>query len=497
MPDNDTAEVKRRLGDQAWRLNNLYTIETKGGQVIPFRMNWAQEDLYESLWHRNLILKARQLGMSTFIGVLQLDTALFNKNTHCGTIAHDRESVEELFQRNIKGVYDRLPEWLRQAVPEESSSAKKLSFPNGSSIRVATSLRSGVVQLLHVSEFGKICAKSPDKAKEVVTGSFETVGQEGLIFIESTAEGREGYFYDYATQAQNSQDAQKELTTLDWRFFFYPWWQHPDYVMSPRGVVITQDRHKYFNEIEAKLGRKLSPERRAWYVKKAEVLGEDMLREYPSLPEESFQETLAGAYYGDQMKQARKDGRITRVPVDPGLAVDTWWDLGMDDSTTIWFIQRHGMEYRAVDYYENNGEGLAHYAKVLQDKGYSYGEHVAPHDIAVRELGSGQSRIDRARELGIRFSQSPRLPVVDGIEEVRNIIPLCWFDEEACDEGIRSLEAYRKEWDERLGRYRAKPLHNWASHGADAFRTGAQHRGNSRAKAVSRPVKRVNATGWT
>ena len=210
--DESIAEAKRNLADQAWRLNNLYKIQTKDGRIVPFRMNWAQQDLFDDLWYRNLILKARQLGMSTFIGVLQLDTVLFNDNIHCGTIAHDRESVEELFNRNIKATYDRLPEWLRQARPEESSTAKKLSFPNGSSIRVATSLRSGTMQILHVSEFGKVCAKYPDKAKEIVTGSFESVSTDGLIFIESTAEGREGYFYEYSQQAQANPVSYTHLT---------------------------------------------------------------------------------------------------------------------------------------------------------------------------------------------------------------------------------------------------------------------------------------------
>ena len=180
-----------------------------------------------------------------------------------------------------------------------------------------------------------------------------------------------------------------------------------------------------------------------------------------------------GAYYARQLRDARKEGRITRVPYDPSVAVDTWWDLGMDDSTSIWFTQDVGLEVHVIDYLEHNGEGLEWYAKALQDKGYIYGRHVAPHDIQVRELGTGKSRKEIAEKLGISFDVAPKLSLDDGIEACRQIFAKCWFDSEKCRDGLYALENYRRQWSERDQVFKERPVHDWASHAADAFRTFA------------------------
>ena len=149
----------------------------------------------------------------------------------------------------------------------------------------------------------------------------------------------------------------------------------------------------------------------------------------------------------------------------------------MADSTAIWFFQHlpvgHAGEWRFVDYYEASGESLAHYAKVLAEKGYNYGVHIAPHDIAVRELGSGKSRLETAAQLGIRFQVCPQQPVQDGIEAVRQVLPVAWFDREKCKQGLQCLWGYQREWDDLYGRFKDKPRHDWTSHGADAMRYAA------------------------
>jgi phage terminase large subunit len=186
----------------------------------------------------------------------------------------------------------------------------------------------------------------------------------------------------------------------------------------------------------------------------------------------SFDAAILGAYYGRILDEAQRDGRICRVPYDPATTVETWWDLGVGDSTAIWFVQKAGREVHVIDYHEMTGEGLAYYAKVLQQKPYVYGRHIAPHDIAVRELGTGRSRIEIAAELGLRFETAPRLPVDDGINSVRMMLPKCWFDAERCAIGLEALRQYRKDYDDRLKAFRDKPRHDWTSHAADAFRTG-------------------------
>ena len=188
----------------------------------------------------------------------------------------------------------------------------------------------------------------------------------------------------------------------------------------------------------------------------------------------SFTSGNVGNYYAALLETADHDGRIGHVPYNPSLPVETWWDLGVGDATSIWFMQSiFGREFRFVDFYESHGVGLTHYAKILKDKPYVYGTHIAPHDINVREFTTGVARIEVARDLGLYFEIAPKLLLAEGIDAVRRLLPLCWFDKEKCKRGLRALKDYRKAWDERKKVYTNTPVHDWASHPADAFRTGA------------------------
>ena len=184
----------------------------------------------------------------------------------------------------------------------------------------------------------------------------------------------------------------------------------------------------------------------------------------------SFEASVRGAIYAKEMTEARDAGRIGRVAYDPALSVDTVWDLGVGDATAIIFAQRVGRERRIIDYYEASGEGLQHYAKVLQQKRYVYGKHWGPHDIKVRELSSGKSRLEIAEKLGIRFEIVPDVDLEDGINAARLAFPLTWIDSETCRPLIEALQNYRRDYNTRLGEFKATPVHDWSSHGADAFR---------------------------
>lgn len=187
----------------------------------------------------------------------------------------------------------------------------------------------------------------------------------------------------------------------------------------------------------------------------------------------SFTAPVIGAYYGEGIRKAEEQGRISSVPLNEGMQVHTAWDLGIDDSMTIWFFQFIGQEIHFIDYYENSGEGLAHYIQNLQSKGYIYGKHYAPHDIEVRELGTGKSRYEVAKSLGIKFEIGKNESVEDGINAARSVFSRCWFDREKTQRGIAALKNYRKEWDDKNKVFKSNAKHDWASHGADAFRTFA------------------------
>ena len=198
------------------------------------------------------------------------------------------------------------------------------------------------------------------------------------------------------------------------------------------------------------------------------TMGEDR---YEQEFECSFEAAIVGAYYAMEMKTATQDNRITTVPYDPSVGVVTAWDLGIGDSTAIWFAQYVGQEIRVIDYYENSGVGLDHYAKELSSKNYHYMDHILPHDVQVKELGTGKSRLETLHNLGIQdVTIAPKLAIEDGIQAARSMLNRCWFDEEKCNRGIEALRQYRREFDEKNKTWRGRPLHDWTSHGADAWR---------------------------
>jgi hypothetical protein len=208
-----------------------------------------------------------------------------------------------------------------------------------------------------------------------------------------------------------------------------------------------------------------------------------------------FESGNEGSYYGRLLAVAKDDGRISRVPYEPGSPVHTSWDLGVGDATAVWFFQVVGRERRYIDYYEASGEGLPHYIHTLQQRGYVYGRHFAPHDIEVREFSSGVSRIDTARNLGIRFETIPQHAVEDRIETTRQLIPRCVFDAERCKDGIAALRSYHKERDEKRDTWRPHPVHDWSSHGADAFGYGAMARVDGPQQSWNRPAS-TEAPPW-
>jgi len=186
MPD-EYIPTKEELADKLWRLNNLYYVTNKEGQAVKFVLNATQKELYEREWHQMLVLKARQLGVTTYFSINFLDECFWHGNTHAGIIAHRKEDAEQIFKQKVKYAYDRMPQWTRTFNSATNDRSGELAFENGSSYRVSTGFRSGTYQRLLVSEFGKICAKSPDVAKEIVTGSLNTVSSDQVIAIESTA----------------------------------------------------------------------------------------------------------------------------------------------------------------------------------------------------------------------------------------------------------------------------------------------------------------------
>ena len=185
----------------------------------------------------------------------------------------------------------------------------------------------------------------------------------------------------------------------------------------------------------------------------------------------SFNAANSGTYYGPQMEAAEREGRIMDLPWDANKLVHTWWDIGVNDTTAIWFVQRVGPWIHCIDYVEESGQGIDYYAKILKERPYNYGQHIGPHDLKVREWGSGGTkRLDAARALGIKFTVAPNIPRQDGIDAVRRSLSKFRYDSSKCKRGVYAMQSYAKLWDDERKCYKNEPHHNWASNGADSFR---------------------------
>lgn len=475
VPKNK-AELEELMANREWRLNNLYFIRNKDGQRVIFKMNGAQRKFHEEKHNKNINLKARQMGFTTYIQIYGLDKCLFTPDHAMGVIAHTKNDAQTFFKDKIKFAYDNLPDNIKKAIPATSDSAMELSFSNGSKIIVGVSLRSGTYQTLHVSEYGKLSAKDPEKAKEVKSGALNTVPKNGEVFIESTAEGRTGVFYDMCQISRKQHEKGEKLTPMDYKFHFFPWYEDPSYQLNI-AVRPTNDQKEYFDNLE-RANIKTTKRQRNWYIKKSEEQGDVMKQEFPSTPDEAFEQSMEGAYFAKQMSQLRKGNRLRQIPIDPIEPIHTFWDLGRD-TTSIWFFQKVGFDYRFIDYFENSGEGMEYYIHVLKERNdngrkYNYGICWLPHDGSRKSISAELSPQDILWRNGFEVSIVPRTTSKSlSIERARQVLPQCWFDDKRCAQGIIHLDSYRKEWDDKLGTWKRNPLHDEHSHGADAFMTFA------------------------
>lgn len=506
-------EWELALSSPRWRLfsGQLYKIMVKGdddteGHVLPFKPLYAQRQFLDALHYRNIILKARQLGFTTLIAILWLDHALFNPDQRVGIIAHSLEDAASIFRDKVKFAYNNLPEELKAKMPLKRDSAKEIHFAhNNSAIRVATSMRSGTIHRLHISEMGKIAAKYPEKAKEIVTGSLPAVPETGIAIIESTAEGQQGEFYDMASRAEAlaqmiEGNPERKLSRTEWKFHFFPWWRDPKYVTDPKSITITDADHAYFNTIEIEAGTELSLPQRAWYVAKRENDfsgdGEKMWQEMPSTSEECWRKSTQGTFYAKQLARARVQGRIGIVRHLEQIRVNTFWDIGAGDGTGIWLHQYVGTQDRFIRYIEGWGEGYAYYVRLLRETGYVFGGMFLPHDATHERQQADRiaSPLDELQKLAPDWSWHivPRVETIQhGIELTRAKFSNAWFDEEGCEDGLNHLALYRKKWNARLGVYSHEPEKlEGHSEAADSFRQWAQGFDPALVQARQRPRRR-------
>tara|TARA_R110000796_G_scaffold126309_3_gene241055 strand:- start:110 stop:1396 length:1287 start_codon:yes stop_codon:yes gene_type:complete len=395
---------------------------------IPYKPRDLQGEMHESVKRWNVLVMHRRFGKTVW--------AVNHLIKHCLTCELPRPRVAFVaptFTQAKRIAWDYV-KYYAGVIPGVSFNETELrvDFPNGGRVMLLSaenpdSLRGIYLDLCVFDEFGM---QNPRVWNEVVRPALSD-RQGGAVFLGTPA--GHNHFYDVLEQAKS----ETENGSDQW---FYK--------------VVKASESKLVKEEELEAAKSMmTPE------------------QYEQEFECSFTAAIIGAYYGRLLAEADEQNRVTKVPYDPAYPVHTAWDLGINDCTAIWFAQVfRGGAVHVIDYYENSGVGLDHYAEVLRRKDYHWGDHLAPHDIEVRELGSGKSRLETAFTLGIRFRVIPKMKIVDGINAARMLLPKCYFDKEKTVEGLEMLRQYRQEFDEKRKVFRDHPRHDYTSHSADAFR---------------------------
>lgn len=411
--------------------------------VIPYRPRFLQRVIHEAIerYRWSVVVCHRRFG-KTVLAINQLQKAALLCDKPRPRFAY----VAPTYRQGKAVAWDYMKHYAGN-IPGVAinESELRIDYPTGGQVRIygadnPDSLRGIYLDGIVLDEYGLM---GPTVFSEVIRPLLSD--RQGWALFVGTPNGK-NQFYDVAQRAQRDQE-----------------WFFASYRASDTGIIP-----------DAELASA-----------RLQMTADEYAQEY----ECSFEASVKGAIYARELQACREDGRLTRVPHEPRLPVDTDWDLGVGDATAIWFSQSlPSGEVRLIDYYENSGFGLSHYADVLtrkRDEGrWVYGQHHGPHDIEVRELGTGKSRLHTAAELGLHFNVVARHSLEDGINAVRMLLPRCYFDSEKAQRGLEALQNYKWDYNTRINEFKPLPVHDWASHGADAFRTLAQRQwAPSRAQA--------------
>ena len=483
-PQTDIDYRKNFANSKLWRMNHWYHIIDKDGEKIWFVMNYAQHKAYaRQLRHgRSIILKSRQRGISTFFLIDYFDDAICLDNLTVGMQSYGLEESAALLEK-LTVAWEELTDENKELLEIDmvKSNTKAMGFSNGSQIKVATSFRGTTLHRLHVSELGKIASKDPKKARELATGTLQAIKAGNPVAIESTAEGRYNAFFEWWYKAV---DHVGDMALKDFDPVFMSWVDDPDCVADIKQLVSDDDRLELdkieyeWADYDNAVGFKLTERQINWFVAARRELGDKFYQEYPHTPESAFDSVRDGAYYS---RLWREEGHVfvetdSNSLYDPALLVHTAWDLGMNDMMVLVFFQLHMKEIRIVDEYHNHGEGLEHYAGVMRTKrklhGYEYGLCILPHDAKVTDMTSATTRYKGLYDLGVRGLRVLKRTrdINQDIECVRRAIPNMWICEKRAGYIVKMMHRYSKKWDEILGAFRDKPLHDEWSNPADSVR---------------------------
>ena len=430
----ETNQAEQTFTSRLWRLENLYFIKDKKGKVTKFKLKSSQRKLLDDLHSRNIILKARQLGMSTFIAILFLDECLFKKNTSAAIVADKIENGKNIFKK-VEFAWDNLNKQVKEQLnlQSDSDSTSEMSWTNGSSFKVGTTLHSGTYQCLHISEYGPLCNQSPEKADDVKKSALPTVPADGgIVFIESTAEGEGNDFHQMCIDAMDLQTKLKTenrpLFPMEYRFHFFPWFEEKEYRVQG-DVKISASLTSYFNNLERRLSITIDKEQRNWYALTEKDLKARMKEQHPSTPDEAFLSSGNKQFNPEILEQKMQNETFDPVFVDEdlqifvpykrghayGVGADVSDGVGLDSSTAcvIDFTSN-----QVVATYKSNTIDPVNFAFDLARIGNMYGVAI----IAPENNRTGHTTCVKLQEIYPNIYQFELL----GYTELKQTIRLGW-----------------------------------------------------------------------
>jgi len=462
LSDSEKDELRERLADPVWRLHNLYTIVDKFGHEIPFVPTDEQAALIHAVYvlgqKRHVILKARQMGFSTLIELMILDACYFGENVQASIVDRSQGDASEKLKSKCKLAFEKLGA-LKEKLVEDSS--KTLKWLNGSSINAGKNARGGTNQWLHVSEWGPIAHEDPLRSEEIKTGALPTA-EKGVVILETTFKGgKGGHFYELLKTAMETPEEHR--TAKDFRFWFFPWYLDKGYTLEGSLEAIPATIRAYLTEKEVELGVSFSDGQKLWYSKTASEQGIFMFREYPTTPEEAMQAPVEGAVYGDIISSLRAKGRIITFEWDRSVPVFSSWDLGWDDSTSVWLFQIVGPEIRIIWHTRQRQKTAAEMAVIIRGSGIPVSRSFLPHDAGSHTAAAGTTYKGELALAG--FHECVVVPrsnsIWSGINATRNMLKRAWINKDTCTQGIDSLEAYHTKDTQSGGSISKEPVHDW------------------------------------
>lgn len=489
MTAAELAYFRKLIKDPILRLRTLYKVKDAAtGRMVRFVPTKEQAEIIHAIHVEGLtkilILKARQLGMSTVINLIMADFQIWNEGWQGSIVDEDQKAAALKLKYKVKAAFDSMPANIKAMFQivnsNDSEFAVRFRGPNKGEDQVSTTFagknaRGGTNQILHVSEWGPIQHDDPPRSEEIMTGALPSA-KAGIVAIETTWKGGKGGHL-WAITERSMTTKPEDMTAEDYTLFFFPWYIDPQYQTSGNFAQIPKEIHQYFDEKEAHLASigkpyKFRPEQRLWYFKVAMPKGNQRYAEYPTTLEECFLAPVPGAIYADLMDQARAEKRVVDFPWSREHHVYTFWDLGSPENTRVIFVQFVGREIHVIDY--DSGLDLTPTERVahLKAKGYTYGGHFFPHDAEAKEKG-GLNFEDQMKKAGLdSISIIPVcVEVWTGINKMIQLFPRIWFHKTRCAKLIAGLDAYHTKEDKtNPGHQTSQPVHDWASHDADTFR---------------------------